>query len=384
MIPLCEPNLSGNESTYLQNCIESNFVSSVGPYVTRFEEKLATLTGATRSVAVASGTSALHLALMAVGVKQDELVIAPSYTFIATANAIAYCGALPWLFDVDLKSLTLDVELLRETLQLETEEKADGLYHISTGKRVAAILPVYTFGMPAEMKELRGIANELSLPIVVDGAASLGAVYHDYNLAELADLTVFSFNGNKTVTTGSGGAIVGCDNTLLEQVHHLSTQARVGENYDYDQIGYNYRMSNIQAALGCAQLERLSEFITIKRKIQDRYNRLLCGYDGLDPFPQKNGVTSACWYSGVLVDTHRFGSISGICEKLRDKDINARLFWKPVHLQIPYKDALMAEFPNTGSFWERVLMLPCSTNLTDEDQSYVVDSLKKILDLQIV
>ena len=246
MIPLAVPNITGRESEYLQECIETTFVSSVGPFVTRFEKMVAEAAGSSMAVATSAGTTGLHAALVAVGVGQNDLVVLPSFTFIASANAIAYCGASPWLLDVTAESWTLNPTLLAEQLATETTQRNDSLIHKATGRRVAAVMPVYTLGMPANMDAITKIANDYSLPVVADGAAALGATYQKYSSGKLgSDLTVYSFNGNKIVTAGGGGAVVGENPELMELVCHLTTTAKVGEAYHHDMIGFNYRMTNI-------------------------------------------------------------------------------------------------------------------------------------------
>jgi hypothetical protein len=258
MIPLAVPNLAGNEARYLQDCVATNFVSSVGPFVRRFEEMVAAATGAADAVAVSSGTVGLHLALVTAGVGRDDLVILPALTFIASANAIAHCGATPWLLDVSAESWTLDPAALDRTLAAETERRGGRLLHRASGRRVAAVMPVHTLGHPADMDAIAAIAAHHRLAVIADGAAALGATYKGRRPAELgAALTVLSFNGNKTVTAGGGGAVIGTDAGLLGIARHLSTTARVGEAYEHDRVGYNYRMTSLQAAVGCAQMEQL-------------------------------------------------------------------------------------------------------------------------------
>ena len=273
MIPLAVPDLTGNERRYLNQCIDTTFVSSVGEFVNRIEEITAEKCGIRYAVATSSGTTGLHLALMGCGVKRDDIVIIPTFTFIATANAVAHCGATPWLMDISWDSWTLDVEQLEQELLDNTVWNYESLIHKETGKRVAAIMPVYTLGNIPNMNKIREIANKYHLPLIADGAAALGAEYKGKKIGTLADLTVISFNGNKTVTAGGGGMVVGNNEALAKRLRHLSTTARVTAEYDHDMVGYNYRMTNIQAAVGCAQLERLEEFLEKKRKIRAFYNQ---------------------------------------------------------------------------------------------------------------
>ncbi len=373
MIPLAIPNLSGNEARYLAECVETNFVSSVGPFVERFEEMVASSSGATHAFATSSGTTGLHVALVALGVGRDDLVILPSLTFIASANAISHCGATPWLLDVSEDSWTLDPNALDRALAEETELRGDSLVHRASGRRVAAIMPVYTLGLPADMDPIVAVARKHGIPVVADAAAALGATYQTRMIADLgADLTVFSFNGNKTVTAGGGGAVVGENAELCQRVKHLSTTARAGEDYDHDAIGFNYRMTNIQAAVGCAQLERLEALVAAKRRIAQTYDDALAGVSGAKAFPKPSWGRSACWFSGVVLDRREAGDA---VSAMRESGIGCRRFWKPVHLQKPYADAPRFDLEVCGRIHRQILTLPCSTNLSSEDQAQVITAL---------
>lgn len=377
MIPLAIPNLAGNEGRYLEECVRTNFVSSVGPFVDRLEGMVAEHAGAARVVATSSGTTGLHVALAALGVGHGDLVVLPSFTFVASANAIAHCGAAPWLFDVDPASWTIDPELLTRTLAAETERSGDTLVHRPSGRRVAAMMPVYTLGMPADMDLIVAVARTHRLPIVADAAAALGARYRGRPIAGLgADLTVFSFNGNKTVTAGGGGAVAGEASGLIDRVRHLSTTARTGTDYDHDMVGFNYRMTNIQAAVGCAQLELLDDFVAAKRRIARRYDAELGGLPGAGRFPSPSWAESACWFSGVTVTNP---TVAEIRPRLRERGIDSRPFWKPIHLQTPYRAAPATPMPVCEALWQRVLTLPCSTSLTDDEQSQVIAAVRAYL-----
>ena len=377
MIPLAIPNLAGNEGRYLEECVRTNFVSSVGPFVDRFEAMVAQSAGAATSVATSSGTTGLHAALTALGVAGGNLVVLPSFTFIASANAIAHCGATPWLFDVDPTSWTLDATLVRRTLAAATERHGDVLVHRDTGRRVAAMLPVYTLGLPADMDALVAVAREFRLPIVADGAAALGARYRGRAIGALgADLTVFSFNGNKTVTAGGGGAVAGDDEALCARVRHLTTTARAGADYDHDMVGFNYRMTNLQAAVGCAQMEQLETFVAAKRRIADRYDEALGALPGVGRFPRPEWGESACWFSGVTVTEP---TVAVLRPRLRERGVDSRPFWKPVHLQSPYRHAPATAMTVCEGVWHRVLTLPCATSLTAEDQEHVIGAVRACL-----
>jgi dTDP-4-amino-4,6-dideoxygalactose transaminase len=376
MIPLAIPNLAGNEGKYLQECVTTNFVSTVGPFVTRFEHDVASASGAKHAVATSSGTTGLHAALVALGVKRDDLVVIPSFTFIATANAVSHAGATPWLFDITSDSWTLDSKQLAAELAISTSRDNQGnLIHRVSGRRVGAIIAVYTFGTPADMDALRVVADEYSLPLVADAAAALGALYKKRPIADLgADLTVFSFNGNKTVTAGGGGVVAGNDETLVARVRHLTTTARVGSNYDHDVVGFNYRMTNLQAAVGCAQMELLDSFVAAKRRIRHLYNDAFDSF--AQPFPEPSWGESACWFSGFVTDA---ATATRVRAELQSAGVDARPTWKPMHLQAPYVDSPRAALDVSDSVWDSIVTLPCSTGITDEELANVVSAVKAAL-----
>jgi len=379
MIPLCIPNLSGNEGEYLAECVTSTYVSSVGPFVTRFESMVAEAAGTAKAVATSAGTTALHAALLTVGVRAGDLVVCPTLTFIASANAVSHCGATPWLFDIDARSWTLDPRLLAEALSRDTRVQAGERIHVPTGRRVSAILPVFTLGIPADMDEILSIARDANLPVVVDGAAAIGAFYKGKPSGALgAELTMYSFNGNKTATAGGGGAIAGNDLALVDAFRHLTTTARVGADYDHDIVGYNYRMTNLQAAVGCAQMEQLPTFIAAKRRIARQYDDAFRNNDGFGRFPEPEWAQSAAWFSGFVFDTEDGDKrSSSIRAHLREKGIDARPFWKPMHLQAPYLDAPRTAATVSDRLWSRVVTLPCSSHLTEADQGKVIDAVQE-------
>lgn len=371
MIPLAVPDLSGNEARYLQECIDSTFVSTVGPFVGRFEEMVARASGCSGAVATSAGTTALHVALVGLGVRRDDLVVVPSFTFVATANAVSHAGATPWLLDVDAQSWTLDPTRLADALDRHTERTADGsVVHTSTGRRVGAIVAVHTFGHPADADALQAVADAHGLPILADAAASLGATYRGRAVGVGAGrAAVFSFNGNKTVTAGGGGAVTSDDAGFVARVRHLSATARVGSDYDHDEVGFNYRMTNLQAAVGCAQMERLDQLVAAKRRIRATYDAAFAGLPGITPFPGAAWAESACWFSGFVTDDDRAGSIR---VALRGAGVDARATWKPMHLQAPYANVPRHDVSVSDSIWSRIVTLPCSTAITDDELDRVV------------
>lgn len=378
MIPLCIPNMAGNEAAYLAECVTSTFVSTVGPFVGQFERMVSKVVGTPASVATSSGTTGLHAALLAAGVQRDDLVICPTLTFIASANAIAHCGAMPWLIDVEKQSWCLDSALMAEALTRETEARNGQRYHIATGRRISAVLPVFTLGTPADMDAIVPIAREAGLAIVVDAAAALGASYKGRPSGALgADLTMYSFNGNKTVTAGGGGCITGEDESLVAKVRHLTTTARVGADYDHDVVGYNYRMTNLQAAVGCAQMEMLDTFIAAKRRIAADYRDGLKNLPDVSFFPDPAWGKNVYWFSGFFFQSDDGAERSrSLRAFLRESGIDARPFWKPMHLQAPYADAPRTSVEYAENLWQRVVTLPCSTHLSRQDQDRVMEAIR--------
>lgn len=381
MIPLAVPNLAGREGDYLQECVTSTFVSTVGPFVSRFEDMVAQSSGARYAIATSAGTTALHAALVVSGVGFGDLVIAPAFTFIASVAAIGHCGAKPWLFDISPSTWTIDTTLVADALTRETERDTAGvLRHRQTGRKVAAILPVFTLGIPADMDEILALGKEFGLPVVVDAAAAIGTIYRGRPVGTLgADFIMFSFNGNKTVTAGGGGAVVSNDEEKAKLFRHITTTARVGADYDHDMIGFNYRMTNLQAAVGCAQMENLTYFLAAKRRISETYRAAFADLADTSPFPDPKDREGGHWFSGLVLGRALSGKLNDIRIQLREKRIDARPFWKPAHLQTPYADSPRSTMKVSEDVFPRVLTLPCSTGLTEEDQAYVVTSLREIV-----
>ncbi len=381
MIPLAMPNLTGNEKKYLDDCIDTTYVSSVGAYVNRFEQMVAEATGSVGAVATSSGTTGIHAALKAVGVGYGDLVILPTFTFIASANAVRHCGADPWLMDIRAEDWCLDPEAVQNAIAEKCERREDGgLYHRESSKRIGALMPVYTLGNMPDMTVFRGIADEYGIPLIVDAACAIGSTYEGKQFGALADLSVLSFNGNKTITCGGGGAVVGCRQELLDHVRHLTTTARVWPDYDFDEVGFNYRMTNIQAAVGVAQMERLQAFVETKRKIRKFYKENFADLPKQDIsfFPATDG--SSCWFSGIVLPVgNGLDEAKAICAKLKENGIEARPFWKPVHLQKPYADVPTESVAVAESLWQRIVTLPCSTNITAEDLEQVAKTVHTIV-----
>jgi len=414
-IPIATPNLCGNEAKYLMECVQTNFVSTVGPFVKKFEQELCAVTKANYAVPTCSGTSALHLSLKAVGVKENELVIIPSFTFIATANAIRYCGSDPWIFDISEKDWGLDPELLEKTLLEQTlleqtvlkqpvlkqtvlKQTADKtlldkppltesefsqktLIHIQSGKRVAAIILVCTLGIPPSINEILDVAKKFNIPVILDAAGAIGAKYHGKELGELdIPCTVLSFNGNKLITSGGGGCILFKDADLANRIRHLSTTARRATGYLHDEVGYNYRMTNIAAAVGCAQLENLELFLKQKKFIASKYNQLQTKFKSLNIFPNAKENTPNFWLSGFILPNPNL--VNEFIEFMRSFGINAQKFWIPIHKQPPYVNSYCTKQDYVESIYKNIVILPCSSHLTEKQLdsiiSVVTDGLIKL------
>ena len=380
IIPLAVPNVGPREAELVQQCFTDNWVSTVGPFVDQLERKIAQVSGAPFGVAVAAGTMGLHAALDALGVGRGDVVILPTYTFIASANAIAHTGARPWLFDIRQRDWTLDVDDLQIALRDDCVRDHEGVLRLkATGERVAAIMPVYTLGTPADMDRIMPLARCLHIPVVADAAAALGALYKGRPIGQLADATVYSFNGNKTITTGGGGMIVGSDGKLMNLLKHITSTARIGVEYDHDRIGFNYRMTNLEAAMGCAQLEKLEIFLRNKKRIRETYDAAFANHPEVLTYPASDWAENAHWLSGVVLRENSKLSMDDLVDGLKEAGIIARKFWKPMHLQAPYRDAPRRATPVADALWKRVLTLPCSTSLTPKDQERVICTLKALL-----
>lgn len=375
-IPLVEPQFSGNESVYLQQCISSGYVSSIGPFVSRFEKELSDIMCSAGAVAVSSGTAALHVMLLVAGVKPNDLVIIPTYTFIGTANSIRQCFSVPWLMDIVADDLTLDHNLLKKTLESETNLENGICIHSDSGRTVSAIMPVHTLGATPRMDLLADIAEEFNLSLIVDGAAALGTKFNDKPLSKTgASMTALSFNGNKVITTGGGGAVISDNLDLLDFVRKISGTAKIEGSYNHDRVAFNYSMSNLHAAVGCAQLELLPEFLKTKERIKRNYETGLKDVVSLTPVKHNSYCKSSHWISAFTLSTPELAN--SLRSHLNNVFIEARLFWKPLHLQKPYQNAIKTRTNVSDDIWQRMMPLPSSTNLTKEKQEYII---KVILD----
>lgn len=381
-IPLCEPQFAGNEWAYIKSCLDDNWVSSVGPFVNRFEAQCAQIAGTSYGVATVNGTAALHAALLVAGVQSGEEVITSSLTFIATANAIRYIGAAPVFIDAEPTYWQMNVQLLEDFLQEECVVTSQGCLNRKSGRLVRAIVPVHVHGHPVDMDRLMELAASYRLIVIEDATEALGSSYSDKPAGGIGHIGCFSFNGNKLITTGGGGMIVTNDPALAQAAKHLTTQAKCGNaEYIHDQLGYNYRMPNILAALGCAQLEQLDAFIRRKRSIAARYNEFFANHLGFTPQGTAPKAISNCWLYAVRVDRAKTGfSARELISRLAQKGIQSRPLWQPMHLSQVHKDY---QFVGTGvasDLYENVVSLPCSTGLSNAQQDQVLSVIEAILE----
>ena len=375
MIPLSVPHIFGNEAKYVQECIETGWVSSAGAYVTKFEEVMAEYTGAKYAVACMNGTAGLHLSLRLMNVKRDDLIICPNITFIATLNSVTYACARPLLVDVDPKTWQMDMDLLESKLESETFEEAGNLYLKSTKQRIAAIMPVHVLGNIGDLDKLVSISSKYNLPIIEDSTESLGAFYKGKHTGTFGKLGVFSFNGNKILTTGGGGMIVTDDEELAKRGKHLSTQAKVSANeYIHDEVGYNYRLVNVLAAIGVAQMENFDIVLKRKHEIDAYYKSELQGVGDIEFQEVLEGVEPNFWLCTIKTKKMR-----SLLKHLNDSKIISRPFWMPMNqLEMFNKDPYFSNGDNSAAIYESCLSIPSSSNLTDEQLETVVKTIKEV------
>lgn len=363
-VPLHEPIFEGNAKRYVNDCLDTGWVSSVGKYVERLEEQLAEFTGVKKAIAVVNGTAALHIALKLAGVQEDDEVLIPSLTFIATANAVNYCGAIPHFVDVEEYTLGIDPLALKEYLKSNALLRDGVCINKNTGRPIRAVVPMHTFGHPVNLDILKTVADEYRLVIVEDAAESIGSYYKGRHTGNIGKLAAVSFNGNKIITTGGGGAILTNDEDLASYAKHLTTTAKVLHRWEYthDEVGFNYRMPNINAALGCAQLEQLPLFLKQKRNLTEKYHTLFSTFEGISLFTEPDFAESNYWLQTLILD-EKYHKRDEILTLLNDNGIMARPIWTPLHKLKPYKHCPSAKLSITSKLESRVINIPSSPYL---------------------
>jgi perosamine synthetase len=362
---LHEPSFAGNEWRYLKECLDSTFVSSVGQFVDRFEADLANFTGAEHAIALVNGTAALHIALIIAGVQVGDEVLIPALTFIATANTVTYCNATPHFVDSETKTLGVDAPKLRDYLISNTVQRSGQCINRATRKVIRALIPMHTFGHPVDVDGLLAIANDFNIALVEDAAESLGSTYHGRHTGTFGLLGTLSFNGNKTITTGGGGAILTNDSVLARHAKHLTTTAKLPHAWEYrhDLIGYNYRLPNLNAALGCAQLEQLPVMLAAKRELFTHYQNAFTAVQGVELIAEPAQCQSNYWLQTLLLDSDHAEQRDIILKATNEAGFMTRPAWTLMHELLPFKDCQRMDLVVAQSLSQRLINIPSSSNL---------------------
>lgn len=358
-IPLHRPVFEGNEKQYLIDCIDSNFVSSVGAKVTEFEQQVAVFTGARFAIATVNGTAALHAALLLVGVQRDDEVISQALTFIATCNALSYAGAHPVFVDVDRDTMGMSPEALGRFLAQHAEKREGHVWNKTTGRRIAACAPMHTFGLPCRIEEIAALCAEWGIALVEDAAESLGSYVGKRHTGTFGQMATLSFNGNKVITTGGGGMIITNDEQLAKRAKHITTTAKVPHPYEFvhDEVGYNYRLPNLNAALGCAQMERLPEFLQVKAGLAERYGAFLDGI-GVTFARGRPGTTANYWLNAIVLDS--LAERDAFLGFTNGQDVMTRPIWRLMTHLTMFKHCQHDGLENSLWLEDRVVNLPSS------------------------
>ncbi len=364
-LPLHEPVFDDSDKALVLDTIDSTFVSSVGKYVDEFEVLLAELAGTKRAVAVVNGTQALYLALKVLDIGPDDLVITQSLTFVATANAIAYTGAKPAFVDVDPDRLSICPKALRHFLETQTKDNGTTRVEVSTGRRVAAVVPMHTFGHPAQMDEILDICKEFQLPVVEDAAEGLGSLYKNRPIGSFGTLAAFSFNGNKIVTTGGGGAIATNSDQLADRLKYLSTTAKKPDPFEFihTEVGYNFRLPNLNAALGVSQLRRFDHVLEKQQRLADSYRSFFKDQSEIRFIDQPTDSKSNFWMNAIRF-THP-DRLSQFLELSRSENVMVRLIWRPMHLLEMFQDCPKGDMTQTELAYKSIVNIPSSINYSE-------------------
>ena len=361
-IALHEPNIGQRENELVSKCLASGWVSSVGEYISEFEQGLAKFTNSKHAIAVVNGTAALHLALHSVGVKPGDEVLVPTLSFVATANAVSHCGAIPHFVDSDPETLGLDPLALREHLRANASLRDGELHNTSTGRRIIAVVPMHTFGHPMQIEALIDVAKEFNLVVVEDAAESIGSYVGTTHTGTFGRCSSLSFNGNKTITTGGGGAILTNDSGLAQRIRHLATTAKMPHDYEYihDAVAFNYRMPNINAALGCAQLSRLNDFLFAKRVLAKKYLEGFSGASSMQFVAEPHGTTSNYWLNTIRLNKPDLSLRDELLVAARASGYMCRPAWNLLHTLPMYESSPRAKLPVAQNLWQSLINIPSS------------------------
>ncbi len=374
MIPLSVPNISDDELEHVKNCIETGWISSAGSYVDDFENKFSEYLGVQDSVSVVNGTAALHLSLKILGVRRNDLVIMPNVTFVASANAISYIGADPILIDINEDDWQMDICLLDQFLSDQCQKNKRGdLIHLQSKRRVSAIMIVHVQGNICDMDKLLYICEKYNIPVLEDAAEALGSSYKNNHAGTMGDIGCFSFNGNKIISTGGGGMIVSSNSDFTKKAKHLSTTAKVDPlTYYHDEIGYNYRLVNVLAAIGVAQLKKLEAFKEKKIQISSNYRKSLSGIGDIGFQEIKSDVISNEWLFTITTN-----SMQKLLYYLNNNGVMSRPFWIPMNELPMYQDCFYVSSDNISSqIHQKALSIPCSTGISDQEIEEVIEKIK--------
>ena len=375
MLLLSGPNIAGNEWKYVKDCLDTGWVSSVGAYVTQFENMVAEFAGCKYGVATSNGTAALQISLQLAGVGHNDYVIVPNVTFVASVNSIKYTGADPILIDVDPHTWQMDLNQLEDFIRKETGEKNGKCIHLKDNRVIRGIMPVHVLGNVCDMDRLMKLAEQYNLVVIEDATESLGTYYNGRHTGGFGLMGCFSFNGNKIITTGGGGVIVTNDEELAKKAKHLTTQAKSDPfEYMHDEIGYNFRLVNVLAAMGVAQMELLPSFVKRKKAIDALYKTQLGGIGDITFQKVESSVDPNCWLFTIMTEKQRT-----VLQILNDNKMQSRPFWVPMNkLRMFQNDIYYTKDDRSDFIYKRCLSIPCSTNITDVEIDAVVEKIKSV------
>lgn len=368
-VALHEPQFLGNEWSYVKACLDSGWVSSVGEYVGLFEQKIAEYTKIPYVVAMVNGTSALHLSLVLMGIEQNDEVLIPALTFVATANAVRYCKAVPHFVEASEVDLGIDVAKLEQYLTENTLIDNEVCFNRKTKRPIRAIVPVHIFGHPGNLSALKAVAAKFHLKVIEDASESLGSFYQDKHTGAIGDIAVLSFNGNKIITTGGGGAILTFDPMLAQKAKHLSTTAKRSHAFEFyhDEVGYNYRLPNLNAALGCAQMEKLPQKVAQKRKLAHKYQAVFSSVKAAHILKEPLWAKSNYWLNALILEEENKSFVEQFIGLASEHKIQLRGLWTPLHLLPMYQACPSMALDITESLFARVIALPSSPHLESSD-----------------
>ena len=370
-IDLNVPNLSKLEKKILIQALSKNEISTYGSNVKKLETNLINYTGTKYNLAVNSGSSALYLAFVSAGLKKNDIVIMPSYTFAATANSIYHAGGKPWFFDIDKETFCIDIDQIEQALSKKTYQFENNCYLKKNKQRIFGITPVFTFGLLPNLKKLKQISKKYNLKIISDAACALGSKFQNKNHTNFTDISIFSLNGNKSVTAGGGGIISTNTKKIFLKARSLSTNCKL-KDYNYEDIGFNLRITNLHASIALAQLKRFKSIYFNKKRISKIYEKKLSNYEFL---PKNSWCKNMLWFNTIILK-NKF-HLNRIIKVLNNKKISASFFWKPLHLQKPYKNFKKKKLNFTNEIWKKILVLPSSSNISDKDLFCTIKLLNK-------